>query len=102
MISVFHIVELEGVEPSSKQGTKVLSTCLSSPRFSCTDKTEATNQCLISLNFIITAEPATTILDLAAPPYPQPRGDGLGETSRSCTLYWNKDSLLYFDYAARA
>ena len=90
-------VELEGVEPSSKQGIKVLSTCLSSLRFSCISKTEATNQCLISF-----AEPKETILDLAAPPYPQPRGEGLGETSRFSALHRNKDSLLYFDYAARA
>jgi|GEM_PF-3500577 len=40
-------VELEGVEPSSKQGNNKLSTCLSSLRFSCTGKTEATNLRLI-------------------------------------------------------
>ncbi len=40
-------VELEGVEPSSKQGTNLLSTCLSSLWFSCAGKTEATNRHLI-------------------------------------------------------
>ena len=41
------MVELEGVEPSSKQGTNMLSTCLSLPEFSCSGKTRATNRCLI-------------------------------------------------------
>lgn len=41
------IVELEGVEPSSKQGNNKLSTCLSSLRFSSAGKTEATNLRLI-------------------------------------------------------
>ena len=41
-------VELEGVEPSSKQGNHTLSTCLSWPSFSCRDKTQATNHGLIS------------------------------------------------------
>ncbi len=40
-------VELEGIEPSSKQGTPVLSTRLSQPEFSCIGKTWATNRCLI-------------------------------------------------------
>ena len=41
------LVELEGVEPSSKQGNHTLSTCLSWPSFSCCDKTQATNHNLI-------------------------------------------------------
>jgi len=40
-------VELEGVEPSSKQGNNKLSTCLSSLWFSSVGKTEATNLRLI-------------------------------------------------------
>ena len=36
-------VELEGFEPSSKRGTNLLSTCLSSLKFSIRHKTEATN-----------------------------------------------------------
>jgi len=40
-------VELEGVEPSSKQGNNKPSTCLSSLRFSCVSKTEATSLHLI-------------------------------------------------------
>ena len=39
-------VELEGIEPSSKQGRPVLSTRLFQPSFSCIDKTWTTNQCL--------------------------------------------------------
>ena len=42
------IVELEGIEPSSKQGRPVLSTRLSRPGFSSAGKTRATNQHLIS------------------------------------------------------
>ena len=40
-------VELEGIEPSSKQGRPVLSTRLFQPLFSCTGKTWTTNQHLI-------------------------------------------------------
>lgn len=42
-----YIVELEGVEPSSKHGNNMLSTCLASLGFSCTGKTEAINLYLI-------------------------------------------------------
>ena len=41
-------VELEGVEPSSKQGNHMLSTCLSLPSFSCIGRTRATNLYLSS------------------------------------------------------
>ena len=41
------IVELEGIEPSSKQGRPVLSTRLFQPSFSCNDKTWTTNRRLI-------------------------------------------------------
>ena len=40
-------VELEGIEPSSKQGRTVLSTRLFRTSFSCTGKTRTTNQYLI-------------------------------------------------------
>ena len=40
-------VELEGVEPSSKQGNHTLSTCLFQTSFSCYDKTWTTNHNLI-------------------------------------------------------
>ncbi len=40
-------VELEGIEPSSKQGSPELSTRLSQPEFSCAGKTWATNRRLI-------------------------------------------------------
>ena len=40
-------VELEGVEPSSKQGNHTFSTCLSWPSLSDCDKTQATNHSLI-------------------------------------------------------
>ncbi len=41
------LVELEGIEPSSKQGRPVLSTRLSQTWFSCIGKTWATYRCLI-------------------------------------------------------
>ena len=41
------LVELEGIEPSSKQGNHTLSTCLSWPSLSGCDKTQATNHSLI-------------------------------------------------------
>ena len=41
-------VELEGIEPSSKRGNNVLSTCLSLPSFSSRNKPRATNHELIS------------------------------------------------------
>ena len=40
-------VELEGIEPSSKQGRPVLSTRLFRTSFSSSDKTRTTNHCLI-------------------------------------------------------
>ena len=40
-------VELEGIEPSSKQGHPRLSTRLFRTSFSCTGKTRTTNHCLI-------------------------------------------------------
>ena len=43
----YFIVELEGVEPSSKQGNHTFSTCLSWPSLSGCDKTQATNHSLI-------------------------------------------------------
>ena len=40
-------VEIAGFEPASKQGTNMLSTRLSWPKFSSNSKTQATNYCLI-------------------------------------------------------
>ena len=40
-------VEVAGFEPASKQGTNMLSTRLSWPKFSSNSKTQATNHCLI-------------------------------------------------------
>ena len=45
------IVELEGVEPSSKRGNHKLSTCLSLTWFSCRDRTKAINPGLILFEF---------------------------------------------------
>ncbi len=41
------IVDLEGIEPSSKRGNHKLSTCLSLPNFSCNGRTKAINHYLI-------------------------------------------------------
>ena len=43
----FLLVELEGIEPSSKRGNHKLSTCLSLPNSSCNGRTKAINRCLI-------------------------------------------------------
>ena len=43
----FLLVELEGIEPSSKRGNHKLSTCLSLPKFSSNSRTKAINHCLI-------------------------------------------------------
>lgn len=42
-----YFVDQEGLEPSSKQETNMLSTRLSLTKFSCCDKTSATNRSLI-------------------------------------------------------
>ena len=42
-----NIVELEGIEPSSKRGNHKFSTCLSLPKFSCCSRTKAINRNLI-------------------------------------------------------
>jgi len=60
-------VEMEGVEPSSKQGNHTLSTRLSRPWFSCCGKTRATNHSLILKIFAYNARPLPTIPDIAAP-----------------------------------
>ena len=79
------MVELRGVEPRSKQGNNTLSTCLSSPGFSCANKTEATNLRLILCYFMTAARQVVTISDLAAPSDLQPRSEGLGRMSRLST-----------------
>ena len=43
----FLLVDLEGIEPSSKRGNHKLSTCLSLPKFSSNGRTKAINRCLI-------------------------------------------------------
>ena len=43
----FLLVDLEGIEPSSKRGNHKLSTCLSLPKFSCRNRTKAINSNLI-------------------------------------------------------
>ena len=80
-----NFVELEGVEPSSKQGNNKLSTCLSSLRFSSVGRTEATNSHLIL--FILQHIQGYVLL---SPIYPHfhiksPRGEGIWEMSRSNT-----------------
>ena len=43
----FLLVDLEGIEPSSKRGNHKLSTCLSLLKFSSNGRTKAINHCLI-------------------------------------------------------
>ena len=94
---IANFVEIEGFEPSSKQGTDMLSTRLSWPSFSCNGKTQATNRHLICLLFVIASQPAITIPAISAPLGPLSRRDRLGATSRFSTLCRNKANLLYFD-----
>lgn len=61
-------VELTGIEPVSERESNMLSTCLSSLRFSCGGKTEATYQ----PPYLLKSSPcrcstAMTIPDIAAP-----------------------------------
>ena len=58
------LVELEGIEPSSKRRVNLLSTRLSPLRFSCVGKTGATNQRLILLNFAKMPRHTLTIPDI--------------------------------------
>ena len=53
----FLLVDLEGIEPSSKRGNHKLSTCLSLPNFSCNGRTKAINHYLILLIFTKSARP---------------------------------------------
>ena len=53
----FLLVDLEGIEPSSKRGNHKLSTCLSLPNFSCNGRTKAINRYLILLIFTKSARP---------------------------------------------
>ncbi len=61
-------MELEGLEPSSKRGINLLSTCLSSPSFSTRHKTEATYAELILLISPEARDLLQTISDIAVPP----------------------------------
>ncbi len=61
-------MELEGIEPSSKQGRPVLSTRLSQTGFSCSGRTWATSPEPYPLKgFIGGAGPLPTISDIAVP-----------------------------------
>jgi len=67
-LGFFTKVDLEGFEPSSKRGTNLLSTCLSSLDFSTQHLAEAT---LVELILLISSEDQDllrTISDIAAPP----------------------------------
>ena len=67
-VKVPHIfVELEGVEPSSKQGNHMLSTRLSLPSVFVHKQDQSHQPVPYPLNFIPAARPAETIPDLAVP-----------------------------------
>ena len=61
-------MELERLELSSKRGTNLLSTCLSSLRFSEQGKTEATNLELILFISSAAQDVLQTISEIAVPP----------------------------------
>ena len=93
------LVELEGVEPSSKQCDHTFSTCLFQLNFSCISKTWTTNRCLSSL--LISPSAMNKLIN-----YPRyystaiiskPQGLGSERCLVPPALQGNKASLLYFD-----
>lgn len=74
-------MELEGFEPSSKQGVSALSTCLFQPGLSGVAKTWTTKRHLILKNFTRAARQTLISPDLPAPPVPQSRNKDLGVMS---------------------
>lgn len=96
-------VELTGFEPVSERGSNMLSTCLSSPQFSCQCRTEATNHGPYLLNFSHSRRSVRiAIPDTPAPPFQSASGNGqLGDVSFP-SLSGNKVDLLNFNQATRA
>ena len=81
------LVELEGIEPSSKQGNHTLSTCLFQTSFSCCDKTWTTHQQPYLLKFHSPVRAPGKLFPMnPAPLDPQIRNHVLGAMSRSLTL----------------
>ena len=78
-------VELEGVEPSSKQGNNTLSTCLFQPSFFVQQQDLDHQLMPYPLNFIDHTRLQPTISELAAPLNPQTRKKILGAMSRPIT-----------------
>ena len=79
-------VELEGVEPSSKQVTDVLSTCLFRDWFSSRLRTRTPKACLIPKNFIGGTGPSTDYPVLTSTSESHTDGHGVWEMScpRNC------------------
>jgi len=65
-----NFVELAGVEPASKRGSHMVSTCLSLPWFSDAGWIRATDLQLISLTFTCGPEHSASYPSIAAPPDP--------------------------------
>lgn len=91
-------MELEGVEPSSKQGTNLLSTCLSSPSLSGMSKTEATNSNRSLFISDKSQDLSYPISDLSTPPFqqaskPRPLGDVLSSHLMQRLSYIYYDSI---------
>ena len=82
---VHPLVELEGVEPSSKQGNHTLSTRLFQPLVFVLQQDLDHQLQPYPLNFIRPSRPVLTISDLPAPLDPQIRNNTLGAMSRSIT-----------------
>ena len=79
-------VELEGFEPSSKQGNHMLSTCLFRPSVFVLRQDPDHQSQPYPLNFTNCAGPQPAISDFPAPLDPQIRNNILGAMSRSITL----------------
>ena len=98
-----YCVELEGVEPSSKRGSHMLSTCLSLHCFSSKGRCKATNRYLILYNLTFGARTPQAIPDLPAPPYRRASGRELpGDVSSQHLVPRLSFDLLCFNQAARA
>lgn len=91
------LVDQEGIEPSSKRGKKMLSTCLSLPKIQPQHRKEQLNHDLSSKNFIRDARPPQTISDLLHHLVGTLRNNSFRVMSRPDALHQDKVNLLYFN-----
>lgn len=98
-----HLVELEGLEPSSKRGTNELSTCLFLSWFSSRGRLRTANRDLILCCFGLFARLSEPYSRFSCTALSISLGKRtIGRCLVSATVAEIKRHLLYFDYAARA